>query len=228
MVRKFQFDVFTFDGSGRRLLRDGDPVRLAGKAFQALGLLIERRPEAVGKDEFLETLWPDGGGSEDHLTTLINQVRTALGDTTRPPRFIRTVHGYGYAFEGAEVAGTREPGGRRSAGWLHRDDRPLALFEGENVIGRAPACALCVDDASVSRRHAQVTVEDGVARVADLGSTNGTFVNDVPVSGPVPLADSDVVRVGEVAFTFRAAARGSETKTVALPRGSSGSSGGGA
>jgi two-component system, NtrC family, response regulator AtoC len=66
------------------------------------------------------------------------------------------------------------------------------------VIGRAPEAELRVQHASVSRRHATMRVDDGVVRVADLGSHNGTRVNGEPVSEARMLASGDVVTVGDV------------------------------
>jgi two-component system response regulator AtoC len=69
---------------------------------------------------------------------------------------------------------------------------------GAVVIGRAPEVELRVQHASVSRRHATIRVDDGVLRVADLGSHNGTRVNGEPVAEARALASGDVVTVGDV------------------------------
>src|SRR3954468_11503693 len=59
---------------------------------------------------------------------------------------------------------------------------------GAIVIGRAPDAEVRVQHASVSRRHATIRVEDGVVRIADLGSHNGTRVNGEPVAESRTLA----------------------------------------
>jgi DNA-binding NtrC family response regulator len=69
---------------------------------------------------------------------------------------------------------------------------------GAIVIGREPEVELRVQHASVSRRHATIRIDDGIARVADLGSHNGTRVNGEPVAGSRVLASGDVVTVGDV------------------------------
>ncbi len=73
------------------------------------------------------------------------------------------------------------------------------------VVGRLPDSDLVVDDPSVSKRHAALrwdAARDG-ARVRDLGSTNGTFVNDDPVGGrEAPLFDGTVLSFGDVDFWF--------------------------
>lgn len=77
---------------------------------------------------------------------------------------------------------------------------------GELLIGRDQACDVTVALDTVSRRHCLVSVCDGVAGVRDLGSTNGTFVNDVPVGGDrtAPLAGGDRLRAGGAIFRFLA------------------------
>jgi pSer/pThr/pTyr-binding forkhead associated (FHA) protein len=63
------------------------------------------------------------------------------------------------------------------------------------LIGRHPACDVVVADASVSRRHAQLTFRDGVWVLQDLASTNGTTVNGERV-GRAALRAGDIVALG--------------------------------
>jgi hypothetical protein len=78
-----------------------------------------------------------------------------------------------------------------------------AVFElqpGQHVIGRVDAELLLADDNQVSRRHAQLTIEpDGMATLSDLGSTNGTFVNNQRVQS-IQLCPGDVVQIGTSSF----------------------------
>jgi diguanylate cyclase (GGDEF)-like protein len=69
------------------------------------------------------------------------------------------------------------------------------------IVGRGDQCDIRVNDHSVSRRHALVQASDGGWAVTDLGSTNGTFLNDVPVTTAV-LKDGDYVRVGNCIYRF--------------------------
>jgi diguanylate cyclase (GGDEF)-like protein len=76
------------------------------------------------------------------------------------------------------------------------------LSEQQNVVGRSPTVQIIINEASVSRQHARfVLVPDGVA-VEDMGSSNGTFVNDVRTQTPVHLSDGDIVRLGTVLLKF--------------------------
>ncbi len=71
------------------------------------------------------------------------------------------------------------------------------------VLGRDEDCAICIDEASVSRNHARLVARDEGYYVADLRSTNGTFVNDHAVLVQ-KLADGDYLRVGNHIFRFLA------------------------
>ncbi|MBI1852715.1 MAG: FHA domain-containing protein [Planctomycetes bacterium] len=77
-------------------------------------------------------------------------------------------------------------------------------IEGETTIGRQGPCTIVIADTKISREHARVFVEAGSAYVADLGSSNGTFVNGTRVSAPVRLTTGDRVAVGETTFRFHA------------------------
>jgi len=77
-----------------------------------------------------------------------------------------------------------------SLGALHTVVAPAA------EIGRDVAHGIRVDGEGVSRRHARVTVIDGTAVLEDLGSTNGTYVNDIRIECPVRLAEGDRVQIG--------------------------------
>ncbi len=68
---------------------------------------------------------------------------------------------------------------------------------GSATIGREPECDLQVLDSEVSRRHAKITVRDGVATIDDLGSSNGTYVNGERTLTSYKLAPEDRIQIGE-------------------------------
>ena len=80
--------------------------------------------------------------------------------------------------------------------------RRFVLHPGVNTIGREPACAVCINDASVSRGHARITIEGNTATLEDLKSKNGTQVMGSPITGPTVLADGDEVEFGNVKGWF--------------------------
>ena len=196
-----------FDPGRRLLLHHGSATPLSPKAFQLLELLLERRPEAVSKAEILESLWPKTFVSDGSVHNLVAEIRSALGDDPRTPRFIRTVPRYGYAFHGdarpASAIGDTpsEPGSAGPRLVSRRREWPLA--EGANVVGRDRDCAVCIDSSTVSRRHARILVVNGASTIEDLGSKNGTSVDGRKITEPAALKDGVRVRVGSVTMTYR-------------------------
>jgi two-component system, cell cycle response regulator len=80
--------------------------------------------------------------------------------------------------------------------------RRLPLTGASLLIGRGDGCDICLDATAVSRRHARIDLTDGGHVVSDLGSTNGTRVNDELLSSPRWLRDGDTLRVGNSVFRF--------------------------
>jgi DNA-binding winged helix-turn-helix (wHTH) protein len=199
-----RFDDFEFDEGRRLLLRNGEPLRVPTKQFLLLQLLIERRPNAIPKRELYDRLWPSTYVSDVNLPGLIAELRTTLGDDAREPRYIRTVHGFGYAFCG-DVAPA--PSVENAVATLG----PVRLIDGETILGRGAS----IDDPSVSRRHAAIVCKDGSFAIHDLGSKNGTSVGGVRVNEtPRELHDGDVVTLGSVRLVFHRT-RASSTITMA-------------
>ncbi len=199
----YRFDDFTLEGSTRRLLRSGSEAHLSPKAFDLLQLLVANSSRAMSKSELHQHLWPSTHVLDTNLASLIAEIRHALDDSADSPRFVRTVHRFGYW----SIAGVQQPmtpAPERSVRyWLMFDGRQTALAEGENVLGRAPDAEIWIDLAGVSRRHACIRVDGSQATVEDLGSKNGTFLQGQPVRQPVPLVDGDQIRLGTVVITFR-------------------------
>ena len=202
------FGPFTLDPATRQLLEGGRAIHLSPKAFDVLQVLVEARPTVVPKADLHDRIWPGTYVVDANLSVLIGEIRRALADSAQTPRYIRTVHKVGYAFcgEAAEAPPSPRPAGAASRYWLAWNDRTFALSAGDNVIGRNPECGIWVDAAGVSRRHARLRLDadSGAAAIEDLGSTNGTFVNETRVESPVPLRDGDLVHLGPVPLTFRA------------------------
>ena len=68
------------------------------------------------------------------------------------------------------------------------------------TIGRSSDCDLSLQDTYLSSRHARVANDSGDLSIEDLGSTNGTYVNQELVEGRVHLERGDIVQVGGVLF----------------------------
>lgn len=118
----------------------------------------------------------------------------------------------------AEASAGSERGGRRkreSAPTLppgpstllvqgHGDAKPRTVkLAASMTVGRAPECELRVDDTYASQQHARLFAKNNSWFVEDLGSTNGTFVNDQKLAAPAMLQPGDKVRIGQTFLELR-------------------------
>jgi uncharacterized RDD family membrane protein YckC len=90
-------------------------------------------------------------------------------------------------------------------GWsymLRYDGHEVPLSEGDHVLGRSRASAFRVDEETVSRSHALLSVRPGRVTLRDLGSANGTFVNGQAVEGEATLRSGDVLRLGSASLSI--------------------------
>jgi len=217
---RFRFGECLLDSETRQLYVRGEIVHVRPKAFQFLELLLENRPKAVSKSVIHEKLWPGTFVSDGTLTSLLVEVREVIGDQPRPPLFVRTVHGFGYAFCGnaeevREASSSAQA--RKTSYWILSAGKRTALEPGETVIGRDPGAGLFIDDPSVSRRHARIVVTEQRATLEDLGSKNGTFLGERRIEAAVPLEDGARIRIGTVALTFRTFSLPYSTQTAVDP-----------
>ena len=83
-----------------------------------------------------------------------------------------------------------------SAFWLKYRGTRFPIRRGETVVGRSPYCSIVLSNAQSSRQHCALRLEGEVLSIMDLNSANGTWVNDVRVSGSKQLEAGDVIRVG--------------------------------
>ena len=217
---KVRFAEFTLDSETRQLLSGGQgEIRLSPKAFDLLRALIERRPNVVDKSELHAQIWPATFVVDANLNVLIAEIRRALGDHPRQSRFIRTVHGVGYALCGEAVEldhpRAHASSGRAARFWLMWNDRAIVLSEGENIVGRDPQCHVWLDASGVSRRHARIHVtsaSDAVV-VEDLGSKNGTLLLNAPIVGQARVTDGDLIQIGSVELKLRVWSEGKAAET---------------
>ena len=219
-MTRVAFGEFVLDSETRELLRSGRAVHLSPKAFQLLEVLVDNRPKALSKDELHDRLWSDSFVVEANLANLVVEIRAALSDNPRSPRYLRTVQRFGYAFHAVAAEAAPGPAGpRRAAAFrLSWKGGRAVLVEGEHVLGREPGLDLSFDSTTVSRRHARVRVEGGEVTIEDLGSKNGTFVNDRRVGEPTPLMDADEIRLGSFRLKFRRLATAAATETATSSR----------
>jgi DNA-binding winged helix-turn-helix (wHTH) protein len=201
-----RFGACVLDPEARELRRGGEPVHLSPKALELLLVLLQNRPRSLSKADLRERLWPATFVHEANLPNLVAEVRAAIGDDARRPRFLRTVHTFGYAFSGPAVEGEPTPGKDEPRAFVYRlvaEAGSATLVEGDHLLGRHPDSVLELRSGSVSRRHARLRVSRGHAVLEDLGSRNGTFLREERLRGPARLEDGDEFRLGSVRLTFR-------------------------
>jgi DNA-binding winged helix-turn-helix (wHTH) protein/predicted ATPase len=107
--KRIIFDPFCLDLANQCLWRDSKVIKLRPKAFAVLAYFLGRPGQLVTKEELLNAVWPETFVGEAVLKVAIRQIREALGDDPKSPRFIETAHRRGYRFIGQIAGGGHVP-----------------------------------------------------------------------------------------------------------------------
>ena len=215
---RYMFGNCVLDTKSREFRRGNAEVHLSPKAHELLHLLIAQRPRVVSKAELMEALWPDTFVVEGNLPVIVAELRSAIGSRpTVAAAIIRTHHGIGYSFTAPVLTEKSRllPDQAGSGAVLTIGMRRIELSPGENEIGRDPECDVHINDASVSREHARITLAGAVATLVDHGSKNGTKVNGTLIEAAVELQDGDELTFGQVSAKYQRE-RGNSDSTLAL------------
>src|SRR5262245_55588987 len=94
------FGFYRLDPHTGQLWRRKQEVRLTGKALSVLRYLAERAGQVVTKDELFAAVWPEKVVSDAALTSCIQELRKALKDDPKQPRYLKTIHRRGFQFLG--------------------------------------------------------------------------------------------------------------------------------
>jgi DNA-binding winged helix-turn-helix (wHTH) protein len=217
-VVRIRFGSFVLDLDTRQLTDEGREIHLSPKAFELLLALVGDRPKVISKTVLQGRLWPETFVAEANLSNLVAEIRGALGDPPRAPRFIRTAHGFGYAFLANATVQHRSAEGSvdQPRCWIEWGQGRFPMSVGEHVVGRDPAVEVRLDHSTVSRRHARFVVTANGTALEDVASKNGTFRAGERVTSPVLLADGDAIRIGSVLLTFHMRAPFGSTDTQAV------------
>jgi DNA-binding winged helix-turn-helix (wHTH) protein len=215
---RIRFGPFVIDVDTRQLTEEDREIHLSPKAFELLLVLVVDRPKVISKTVLQGRLWPETFVAEANLSNLIGEIRGALGDPPRAPRFIRTAYGCGYAFVADATVQYRsaEASVNQPRCWIEWGQRRLPMSVGEHVVGRDPNVEVRLDHSTVSRRHARFVVTESGTLLEDVASKNGTFRAGERVTSPVLLADGDAIRIGSLLLTFRMRAPSGLTDTQAV------------
>ena len=171
------FGSYRFEPHTRQLWRGTQEVRLTGKATAVLRLLLERSGQVVTKDELFHTVWPDTVVSDAALTSCIQELRQALHDNARKPRYIETVHRRGFRL--LEKVGSSE-GSEQRAG--SKEQRGKSLFASLVSHARSPTPSFVGRDSDLAFLHERFAKASGSERQL-------LFVTGEPGIGKTTLVD---------------------------------------
>jgi TolB-like protein len=139
---RYQFEDIVLDADRRELARGPETIAIGPQVFDLLLHLVQNRAHVVSKDDLIEAVWGGRIVSESTLTSHVNAVRKAIGDTGEEQRLVRTISRKGYRFVGdvRERAASDRPGPAQrhepSAGALALPDRPsIAVLPFLNLSG---------------------------------------------------------------------------------------------
>ena len=99
-ARYVRFGPFQIDQRRQQVFRGGSRLRLQGKVYQVLLVLLQKQGEVVSREELKQALWPaDTHVNYDaNVNTTVNKLRQALGESTEKPLYIETIPRKGYSF----------------------------------------------------------------------------------------------------------------------------------
>jgi hypothetical protein len=202
------------EGAFAKAFRSGlQPVEIARRLTREMDLQRTVGPRGVIAPNVFEVTLAAGDFDrfESFSDALIRELADAVREHARTERynFMGPVEvnlnpdqsvSAGACLVTSEVKGG--PGGGPQASVVLPDGRTVTVDEGPLTIGRLPECSIVVEDANVSRRHAELRRDGDDVVVSDLGSTNGTRVNGAQVRGARRLNDGDEITVGRTSLRF--------------------------
>ena len=200
-----RFGVFELDLAARELRKRGVRVKLQDQPFRVLAALLEKPGEVVTREELKERLWAQNEFVEfdKSLSTAVQKIRQALGDSASAPRFLETLPKVGYRFIAplqtppAETPSEPRPGGRRLT-WafaLAALGLALALAAWRPFGDESPEAIAIRPEPLTSLRGAEFAAElspDGESlvfvRQAEGRADLDVFVQLIGAGDPVPLS----------------------------------------
>src|SRR3954451_15384902 len=146
---------------------------------------------------YLFLLWVSRSALKD-LRRGVEHAPAAYGDPVAPPADATGLHSASMSGAGRDgfeprLVVERAPG--------HSPGMEYDIGEGA-VMGRGDQAEIRLEDPFASSRHARLLRQGGIVVLEDLGSTNGTYLNEELVTGPQPLHRGDRVRIGDSEFTY--------------------------
>ena len=178
--KRIAFDRFSLDLINECLWRGSEEIKIRPKAFALLNYLLNRSGQLVTKEELLNAVWPETFVGDAVLKVTVGQLREALEDDPKSPRFIETSHRRGYRFIGEIAAPKQEPG---PASPDYNSSGAFFVYTG--VVGRQQALARMHRWLSRTlggeRQIGFITGEAGIGKTALVDA----FARMIPTDGSI-------------------------------------------
>jgi DNA-binding winged helix-turn-helix (wHTH) protein/predicted ATPase len=190
------FPPFRLDMAEQRLWRGEEILQLRPKTFAVLAYLLERPGQLVTKEELLDACWPDTVMTYTVLKVCIREIREALGDDPKAPRFIETEHRRGYRFIGRITEDIETEKGREGETERRRDGE---TERGEHFSLRpsvSPSLCLSVSPAAtelVGREAELARLRESLERALE-GQRQVVFVTGEAGIGKTALLEAFLLR----------------------------------
>lgn len=155
------------------LTRGRQEVRVTPKSLAVLRHLLERSGEVVTREELFQAVWPDTAVSDSALTTCIQELRRALGDDARQPRYIETIHRRGFRF------------------------LSTSLTEGPAAVDRAPASPATPPPGPIVGRESPLEELARAWTLARQGQRQIVFVTGEAGIGKTAVVDTALAQIDE-------------------------------
>jgi TolB-like protein/DNA-binding winged helix-turn-helix (wHTH) protein/Tfp pilus assembly protein PilF len=183
----YQFGPFSLDPVKRRLLRDGEAVKLTPKAFETLLVLVERSGKTIEKNELLDKVWAGTIVEENNLNQCITTLRKSLGDSREKSQYIATVPGVGYRF----VAEVKEVEASEPHS-INTDRRPLFRYA---LLVLVPLVLAVVSYALQTREESPPSASISSIMVLPLDNLSGDPSQEYFVDGVTDALIGDLAKI---------------------------------
>jgi DNA-binding winged helix-turn-helix (wHTH) protein len=173
-----RFGPYWLDGASGQLWCQSQLVKLPPKATAVLWCLASQAGQVVAKATLLDTVWAETAVSEGVLAVCIRNLRRALGDEAKEPRYIETVHKRGYRFVAPVVALPEPPPGARPAARLAPSLAPGLVGR----VGELAQVQACLGQALRGQRQVVlISGEAGLGKTTVVDAFLATLAPDPPV-----------------------------------------------
>ena len=213
----FQIGDWLVEPDLDRISRGDERRTIRPRVTELLVALSHRSGELAATQYLVDAVWGTEFVTVNALTQLVAELRRALDDDPKNPRYVETIPRRGYRL----IAPFTPPGRSNRPdhpGELHfvlvdEDGAEVVLDPGESIIGRSPDATIRVDVPEISRHHVRIVVGGPTATIEDLGSKNGTYLRGRRIEGTVEIGNADEIQIGADLARFRVRVIDDRTKT---------------